>query len=687
MNEALAAVKWLLSQAEPEARRTAAQQLVKLDGADAISFLMKALADDDWRVRREAALAAPQLAPRDAVIAALLPAFSNDENIGLRNSAVEALTGIGADAIGPILEELMTLSSDAKKLAIETLAGITDERSASALEALLEADDVNIACSAAEALAQVAKRSPELRDDAVTALVRNLERADTYFRVAILEGLKLLEAELPWSVYAKISGDPMLRRYAVSAAARVSDHEALDLLVATLARGPKALAREAAIVLGEKVHSAKNDPALVAYVLQAFGNHATVAAPILTFARAYDDLPARAGAITLLGLLRDPATIPAIIGALSEEALAERAERALRLVGGDAIGPIIALAKSKEPSARVSAISMMPSIVHSAKDEVRSTLHGALVDESNEVKATALRVLGSTGDADDMERIMPMVNDADPRVAAAASAALAPLAKRYEERALELVANADVEGPLASAACVVLAAVAEEQPLSRERVRFLERAITSTDPRVRRLAVESLAVNPTDDVIDVLQLGLADEERDVQLAAIRALGRAGKGEPIEILILGARDGELVASGLSALSECDEPRTLALAAKLVDSRDPLVACAAVDALGRMGGPDARRALLRGLVHSDADVVRLALTELQLPETEAEREAIAACLTSPSPSVRRAAVDAIGQERSRESRRIVRRRLDEESDPRVIEMILAVLAEGAGESGVV
>jgi hypothetical protein len=45
-----------------------------------------------------------------------------------------------------------------------------------------------------------------------------------------------------------------------------------------------------------------------------------------------------------------------------------------------------------------------------------------------------------------------------------------------------------------------------------------------------------------------------------------------------------------------------------------------------------------------------------------------------------------VDAIGQERSRESRRIVRRRLDDETDPRVIEMILAVLAEGAGDAGV-
>jgi HEAT repeat protein len=686
VNEALAAVNWLLSQAEPEARRTAAQQLVKLEGATAVTFLLKALGDEDWRVRREAAQAAPLIAPRQVVVEALVPVLSDEDNIGLRNATVEALAAIGADAIGPILDVVLTLSSDGKKLAIEALAGITDERSASALEALIESDDINVACASAEALAQVAKRASDLREDAIAALVRNLERADTYFRVALLEGLKLLEAELPWSVYAGIATDPMLRRYALSAAARIDDRDALELLVTTLAKGTKALAREAVIVLGEKVHNASRESSVVPHVAQLFDKQGGLVTPLLAFARSHDDNAVRGGAITLLGLLRDPATIPAIIGALSEEGLADRAERALKLVGGEAIGPIMALARSKEPSARVSAISMMPSFVHGAKDEVRQTLHGALTDDSNEVKATALRVLGTTGDADDMERIMPMVNDADPRVAAAAAAALEPLAKRYEERALELTAHVDVEGPLASAACVVLAAVAEQGPLAPERIRFLERAITSTDARVRRLAVESLAVNPTSDIVEVLQLGLADEERDVQLAAIRALGRAGRSEPIEILILGARDGELVASGLSALAECNEASALSLASKLIDSRDALVACAAVDALGRAGGSVARAALVRALEHPEADVVRLSLTELGSPSVDGEREAMARCLRNASASVRRTAVDAIGQERTRESRRIVRRRLDEETDPRVIEMILAVLAESAGETGV-
>lgn len=685
MKNAFAAVEWLLCQEEPEARRTAAQQLVKLEGRDAIPFLLTALGDTDWRVRREATSSAPLIAPRAAVIAALIPCLSEAQNIGLRNAAVEALVAIGAEAIGPVLGVLAALSSDGKKLAVEVLAGITDERSASALEALLETDDVNVACAAAEALAQVAKRSDELRASAVAALVRNMEGADTYFCVALLEGLKFLEAEVPWAVYAKISKNPMLRGYAVSAAALTTDPSALHLLVSTISHSTKTLVREATIVLGEKVFAGFADEGLLRIVREAFALNPGVDAPILFLARTHDDLPARAGATVLLGLLADPATIPTIIGALSEDGLTERAERALKLAGGDAVGPLLALARSREPSARANAISMMPVIVHSASDEVRKTLHGALRDESNEVKASALRVLATTGDADDMERIMPMVNDRDPRVSAAAAAALAPLARRYEDRALELVSDVDVTGHLASAACVVLEAIAGRAPLTSASLRFLEQAMLSTSAHVRRLAVDALAVNPTDEVIEVLQLGLADEERDVQIASMRALGRAGRSQPIEILILGARDGELVASGLSALAECSEAIAIELAGKLIASRDALVACAAVDTLGRYTDAAARALLFKALGHPDGDVVRLALTEIVAPESDSERGLVADCLSSSNPGIRRAAIDALGKDPHRESRRIVRRRLDDESDPRVIEMILSVLASGVRAPG--
>ncbi|HEY5147185.1 MAG TPA: hypothetical protein VII82_10475, partial [Polyangiaceae bacterium] len=61
MSDASSAVRWLLEQAEPEARRVAVQQIAKVRGREAPELLLCALGDDDWRVRKEGTLVAPSL--------------------------------------------------------------------------------------------------------------------------------------------------------------------------------------------------------------------------------------------------------------------------------------------------------------------------------------------------------------------------------------------------------------------------------------------------------------------------------------------------------------------------------------------------------------------------------------------------------------------------------------------------
>ena len=98
VNDAGIAVAWLLGQEEPEARRVAVQQLVKVRSGDVAELFVRALGDSDWRVRKEAASIATSLERRDEVVRALVRALDNKENIGLRNAAVEALITIGTDA-------------------------------------------------------------------------------------------------------------------------------------------------------------------------------------------------------------------------------------------------------------------------------------------------------------------------------------------------------------------------------------------------------------------------------------------------------------------------------------------------------------------------------------------------------------------------------------------------------------
>ncbi len=88
MTEASDAVRWLLQQAEPEARRVAVGQIAKVRGRDVPELLLRALGDDDWRVRKEGASVAPALERRDEVVAVLVAALEETVNIGLRNAAV-----------------------------------------------------------------------------------------------------------------------------------------------------------------------------------------------------------------------------------------------------------------------------------------------------------------------------------------------------------------------------------------------------------------------------------------------------------------------------------------------------------------------------------------------------------------------------------------------------------------------
>ncbi|MDP9001245.1 MAG: HEAT repeat domain-containing protein, partial [Myxococcota bacterium] len=218
MSEAATAVRWLLQQAEPEARRVAVQQIAKVRGSEASELLIRALGDDDWRVRKEAAAVTPGLDRRGEVVAALVGALEETVNIGLRNAAVEALVAIGPDAVAACVDALSRFDVDARKLAVEVLAGVADMRCTVALVRALDDDDPNVRVAAVEALGGGALAGEESRELATRALVSALATRDTFLKIALLQSLARLEAFLPWSVFEPYVDDPLLRRYAIAAA-------------------------------------------------------------------------------------------------------------------------------------------------------------------------------------------------------------------------------------------------------------------------------------------------------------------------------------------------------------------------------------------------------------------------------------------------------------------------------------
>lgn len=686
MSEAAAAVRWLLQQAEPEARRVAVQQIAKVRGRDAAELLLRALGDDDWRVRKEGATVAASLERRDEVVATLVAALEETVNIGLRNAAVEALVAVGPEAVGAVVEAFVRFDADARKLAIEVLGGVPDARGIVALTGALSDEDANVRVAAAEALGGAALAGEESRDAATEALVGALATSDTFQKIAALDSLARLEATLPWSVFEPLAHDPLLRRYAIAAAAGSREADAVRALAHATADPSPTIAREAIVALGDLVAAGPEDTALCDVAREALEPATFGLNGIRRTALDAEDARARAGALLVLGLIRASVDVPVLVHALADDDVAERADLALRLFGATAVEPLLASARLAKPYVRAAAFALAASLEGAPVAIVRDALREGLDDPSLDVVAAAIEALGPLGDADDLRHVAIWVVHGDPRIAATATNAVSEIAARHVDAARALLRDAGgVQDPLALG-CVLLGAIASTQPLGDEDVRLLERALSHDDPRVRRAAVDALAQAGGEAAADAVAFALTDEEQEVQAAAVRALGRLGRAEPLARLVASTRDPVLTAAALRALGNADPDRALGAARPLVTHPDAAVACAAVEAIGQLTSTHlpakvegaCEDALFAALDHADPEVVRLALSIIGARPGARALTRLGLCLDHASWEVRRLAAELLGQNRSPGAQALLRARLERERDPIVRDALAAAVS---------
>jgi len=690
VNEAAAAVRWLMQQAEPEARRVAVQQIAKVRGREATELLLRALGDDDWRVRKEGTLVASALERREEVVAALVAALEDTVNIGLRNAAVEALVAIGPDAVGATVEALGRLDADGRKLAVEVLGGVADARGTAALALALDDEDANVRAAAAEALGNAALAGDDSRERATQALAAALSTTDAFLKLAALDSLARLEAALPWSVFEPLSRDPLLRRYAIAAAAGSREPDAVRALARATGDPSPTIAREAIIALADLVAAGPDDAALVELARAELLATDAGRANVRRWALDAEDERARGGAVLELGLLRDAADMAALVEALGEDDVAERADMALRLFGPSAVRPLLASAYHAKPQVRAAALALAASLEGAEVATVRMALRDALQDASLDVVACAIESLGPIGDASDLPRIASFVTHRDERIAAIATNAVSEVAARHVEAARALLRDTRSGHDPLALGCVLLGAIASTRALERDDVRLLERALAHDHPQVRRAAVDALAQAGGDAAADAVVFALADEEHEVQLAAVRALGRLRRAQPLVQVVADTRDPELTATALRALGEADPERALSAARPLVTHAEPAIACAALEAIGQLSASHATSrlpahvasacedALMAAFDHEHADVVKLALSLVGAHGGARAFARLGLCLDHPSWEVRRLAAELLGHDRSPAAQALLRARYEREKDPLVRDAIAAAIS---------
>ncbi len=710
-SESAESIRLSLSSANAEERRLATSRLAELDPAAAIPLLVGALGDEDWRVRKEATVAARGLAPDAGLVEAMIDVLRAGDNVGLRNAAVEVLVATGSAATAGLRAALDELDADGRKLAVEALGGSGDPAALGPLEALLARDaDDNVREAAALAIAQLGAIGPARVQE---ILLRSLDDRDHLVRLTALEGLTALRAATPWERLAPLFDEPMLRGAAITAAA-LSDHpEAAQALAHELGRSRGGAFIHALSALAQLVEgplAARVEAALRTEGPELGARLAQLAADIA------QPIELRAMALRLAAAARAEAAAGAAFAALSEEMLADAARDALRVLGAPALPSM--LAHLGDPGADVDARAQLVDVLAEIASNHRgavatgvlAALRHAARDDAREVAGGALNALARLGDEDDLALAAAGTLSKQRAIAAAAEATLSTLSGRFPEAARAHVARLVESEPHHLAAALIMGALAALGADETDDATFLAHVAAAGNTHARRAAVLAVADIGGAAAMEVLSFALADEERDVRIAAARALGRRcvalASPSPSEILDLVERTGspELVATTVRAVGEAmslayserrsappapPPPELISVLALFARGAPSGVALAAVDALGQTiaaGTLAACEAIAAALEHPDPSVAKAAA--FKLAETALGREALGRCLDHPSVSVRLLAADTLAEVDLAGARAPLTRRALIETDRDVraaIERALSPGSRGFGPMG--
>jgi HEAT repeat protein len=143
-----------LTAQDPEVRRLAVGELTRL-GTESTASLIRALGDEDWRVRKEATQAIIDMPPSKELAEAVAKALQPNDNVGLRNAAVEALAALGQTAVEALTEATASLDVDGRKLAADALGQSRHPSAVLLLRSLAVDADLNVRVAAIEALGHV----------------------------------------------------------------------------------------------------------------------------------------------------------------------------------------------------------------------------------------------------------------------------------------------------------------------------------------------------------------------------------------------------------------------------------------------------------------------------------------------------------------------------------------------------
>jgi HEAT repeat protein len=654
----------LASKDEPT-RLRAAQALAEEDALSSARRLAGSLGDESWRVRKTVVDGLARKAGADEINILLRALRDEHRNPGVLNSALQVLALSGIDAIAPLAEFLNDSDVDLRIYATHALGDQHDPRAIPMLIGALEDENANVRYHAIEALGKMRAV------DAVDALASVAESRDFFLAFPALDALTVIGDSRIAPRLVSLLEDDMLRSPATDALGQLGDEDVVGPLAELLNTpgAPALVIAQALAALHDRYEKSYQEGSYIADLARG----AIDAAGVRNLLDAIDQTSGdnlRALAL-VLGWLEGEAVERALVRLLGQSTARKEVIEALVRYGERITQLLIEQLHAEEVETRKAAVIALGRIGGS---RAVPALVQALDDD--ELTIVVAGALGKIGDRRAFNALLELIGHTDAAVRQAVISAINSLGHpEMADRALRLLDDSNphvresavkIAGYFGYAECtdLLLERCSDEEESVRraaiEHIPYLEDerviptlvdALETGTPRMRAAAANAFAHVESDAAMPHLLGALKDADSWVRYFATRSIGKHRYGESVDALtaLAQADDASHVRiAAVDSLGKIGGPHAIAVLASISESSDLDLARAALKSLGQINHPDAMPPLLEAL-RSKNGLLRLeALNALGARGGEDEVKAMQwTAAADPDDGVAQASIDALAR----------------------------------------
>jgi PAS domain S-box-containing protein len=647
-------------------RLRAAALVAEEDEQSSARQLIDSLGDESWRVRKQAADGLARKAGAEEINVLLRALRDDHRNPGVLNSALQVLALSGIDAIAPLAEFLSDPDTDLRIYATHALGDQHDSRAIPALVAALDDENSNVRFHAIEALGKL--RAAEAAD----ALAAIAESRDFYLSFPALDALIMIgESRIAPRLVALLE-DELLRSPAAEALGKLGDEDTVAPLVALLngQGAPAVVIAQALANLYYRYQKSYREGDHIADLAQR--GIAREGAKNLVDAIDKTTGPELGALALVLGWLEGDEVERALARLLGQPTARKEVVEALVRYGERVTELLVEQLDADEIETREAAVNALGRIGDS---KATPALIEALASDT-ELAVPVAGALGKIGDRRAFDALLNFIGHRDAAVRQAAIAAINSLGHpEMADRALVLLNDPNpnaresavkIAGYFGYEQCADLLVERcrdEEESVRRaaiEHIPYLEDdrviglladALKNGTPRVRAAAASAFAQVDEAEALPFLLNALNDADSWVRYFAARSIGQHRSAEGLEAVAKLAesdRAEHVRIAAIDSLGKIGGPRAVSVLASFIESRDMDMARAAVGSLGQIDHPDALPLLQQALRSAEAARRAAALQALGARGGDAAVEAMQwAAATDQNAEVAQAAIDALSR----------------------------------------